>query len=474
MIHFTNTATRQCDEFVPLSEGKVRMYTCGPTVYNYAHIGNFRAIIAYDIVKRWLACRGYDVTHVMNITDVDDKTIRDSQAQGKSLQEFTEIYTQAFFEDCAALRVKPPDTTPKATENIDDMIALVETLIEKGHAYQGKDGSVYFRIESFPAYGKLARLAADALQTGTRVTHDEYSKDNVSDFALWKAWTENDGDVAWDSPWGKGRPGWHLECSVMSQKYLGDTIDIHMGGEDLVFPHHENEIAQSEAATGKPFVRYWLHNGYLRVDGAKMSKSAGNFYTLRDILDKGYTGREIRYVLLSVHYRQPLNFTFDGLHAARSALQRLDEVREKLNDIIDAESISADKVTPTDDLKNQIDSARAAWCDALDDDMNTSKALGVLFDTVRDINRRLGEGMSPSDALYARDFMDFTDRVLDVQLGEEEKEESIPDDIQQLVEERTNARRDKDFARADAARGALVEKGYSIEDTPEGPRVKKV
>ncbi len=450
------------------------MYTCGPTVYNYAHIGNFRAIIAYDIVKRWLRCRGYEVTHVMNITDVDDKTIRDSHEQGKTLKEFTDIYTTAFFEDCKELRVQSPDITPRATENIDAMIALVETLIEKGHAYQGKDSSVYFRIESFPAYGKLARLDADALQTGTRVTNDEYTKDNVSDFAVWKAWSENDGAVAWDSPWGKGRPGWHLECSVMSQKYLGATIDIHMGGEDLVFPHHENEIAQSEAATGKPFVRYWLHNGYLRVNGAKMSKSAGNFYTLRDILEKGYTGREIRYLLLSVHYRQPLNFTFDGLHAARSALQRLDELREKIECIIGEENIHSDAPVPVGSFKKKIDSARSAWGEALDDDMNTSKALGVLFDTVREINRCIQKRMTVEDALYARDFLDFTDTVLDTRKAKAEKEERVPEEIMQLVEERMDARRAKDFARADTARDALQAKGYKIEDTPEGPRVKRV
>ena len=326
---------------------------------------------------------------------------------------------------------------------------------------------MYFSISSFPDYGRLARLDRDALVQGARVTHDEYSKEHASDFALWKAWTDADGDTWWDSPWGKGRPGWHLECSVMAREFLGDTIDIHMGGEDLVFPHHENEIAQSEAATGKPFVRYWLHNGYLLVNGTKMSKSAGNFYTLRDILAQGYSGREVRYLLLSVHYRQPLNFTFEGLHAARSALQRLDDTRARLADVI------GDGVddSPSAEWADTLETARALWREALDDDFNTSPALGALFDAVREMNRRLDGGMSAADAAAARGFLDEADTVLAVAPA---GDEDVPAEVRALVEERTEARKAKDFSRADAARDALKEKGYTVDDTPDGPRVKRI
>ena len=304
MIQFTNTENRRKEEFKELNEGQVTMYTCGPTVYNFAHIGNFRAILTYDLCKRWLVSRGYKVKHVMNITDVDDKTIRDSRKEGTALRDFTERYAKCFFEDCRELRVMPPDVTPRATDHIKEMLELVQILMDKGIAYQGEDGSVYFSIEKYEPYGKLSHLKERELKVGARVQSDEYDKESVSDFALWKAWVPQDGDVKWDSTWGPGRPGWHLECSVMARKYLGDTIDLHMGGEDLIFPHHENEIAQSEAATGKTFVRYWVHNGYLMVEGRKMSKSAGNFYTLRDIFKKGYTGREVRLLLLSTYYRQ--------------------------------------------------------------------------------------------------------------------------------------------------------------------------
>ena len=330
MISFTNTETRRKEEFKELVKGKVTMYTCGPTVYNFAHIGNFRAILTYDLAKRWLRSRGYEVKHVMNITDVDDKTIRDSRKEGTELRKFTERYAQCFFEDCRALRVQPPEVTPRATDHIKEMLDLIQILMDKGIAYQGEDGSVYFAIEKYEPYGKLSHLKERELKVGARVQSDEYDKESISDFALWKKWVPADGPVKWESPWGPGRPGWHLECSVMARKYLGDTIDLHMGGEDLIFPHHENEIAQSEAATGKPFVRYWVHNGYLMVEGKKMSKSAGNFYTLRDIFEKGYTGREVRFLLLSTYYRQAFNFTFEGLHAARSALSRLDDLREAL------------------------------------------------------------------------------------------------------------------------------------------------
>lgn len=464
MIAFTNTQTREKEEFVPINGDEVLIYTCGPTVYNYAHIGNFRANVTYDIVKRWLKFRGYKVKHVMNITDVDDKTIRDSISAGVSLKEFTDKYTAAFFDDCKTLRIKPPDVHPRATENIPQMIKLIEELIDKGYAYQATDNCVYFSIEKFKNYGKLSGLNLSELKHGARVASDEYEKENVSDFALWKAWTPNDGDVKWESPWGAGRPGWHLECSVMAREFLADSIDIHMGGEDLIFPHHENEIAQSEAATGKPFVKYWLHNAYLLVEGKKMSKSLGNFFTARDLLEKGWTGREIRYVLLSTHYRRQLNFTFDGLHAARSALHRLDDLREKLG-----------KVTAGGELAKNVfeavDSAREKWITSLEDDLEISQALAALFDLVREANKIIETGeMNSAGASEILKFLNETDEILDVKKGGEE----IPEEIMKLAEERAAARSEKNWARADEIRDLLKEKGYAVEDLAEGPRVKKL
>lgn len=443
------------------------MYTCGPTVYNFAHIGNFRAMVVYDLVRRWLQERGYHVTHVMNVTDVDDKTIAGARRAGISLRDYTDPFITAFFEDCASLRLLRPTHVPRATEHIPGMIALVQRLLEVGVAYVAQDGSVYFSIEKYPAYGRLSRIETRQLQHGARVASDEYDKEHVADFVLWKAWTEDDGDVRWESPWGPGRPGWHLECSVMARQYLGDTIDIHMGGEDLVFPHHENEIAQSEAATGKPFVRYWLHNAHLLVEGRKMSKSLGNFYTLRDLLARGYTGREIRYVLLSVQYRQPLNFTFEGLHAARSALQRLDDTRAAL------ERVASDKSTTSvrTEVARAIETARTRWTEALDDDVNTSPALAALFDLVHEANKWLAHhALNGAEAHALLTFFDTTNRVLAV----EPEADAIPPEIQQLAEERAAARRAKDWARADQLRATLMAKGYTVEDTPHGPRVKRL
>ncbi|RLD09606.1 MAG: cysteine--tRNA ligase [Chlamydiae bacterium] len=463
-MFFNNTLTRKKEEFVSLNDRQVFMYTCGPTVYNFAHIGNFRANVTYDLVKRWLKFRGYTVKHVMNITDVDDKTIRDSIAAGISLKELTDKYTAAFMSDCKKLRIIAPDIHPRATENIFQMIRLVCELIEKGFAYKAADNCVYFSISKFKDYGKLSHLNMKELRQCDRVTNDEYDKENVSDFALWKAWTENDGDVKWDSPWGPGRPGWHLECSVMAREFLADTIDIHMGGEDLIFPHHENEIAQSEAATGKPFVKYWLHNAYLLVEGKKMSKSLGNFFTARDIIKKGWTGREIRYVLLSTHYRRQLNFTFDGLHAARSALQRLDALREKLDGTNIDGKASAEVI-------EAVKLAREKWIIALDDDLDISAALALLFDFVREANRFIESGkINKSSSKTILSFLDDVDEILDIKKSAEE----IPEGIIKLAEERTTARKEKNWARADEIRNILKDKGYTIEDTPDGSRAKKL
>ena len=464
MILFTNTQTRKKEEFIPLDNQIVSMYTCGPTVYNFAHIGNFRANVTYDLVKRWLRFRGFDVKHVMNITDVDDKTIRDSITDGITLKQLTDKYTNAFMDDCKTLRMIAPDVYPRATENIPQMINLVGELIDKGFAYKAADNCVYFSISKFKDYGKLSHLNLSELKQGERVANDEYDKENASDFALWKAWSENDGNVKWDSPWGPGRPGWHLECSVMAREFLADTIDIHMGGEDLIFPHHENEIAQSEAATGKTFVKYWIHNAYLLVEGKKMSKSLGNFFTARDLLDKGWTGREIRYVLISSHYRQQLNFTFDGLHAARSALQRLDDLREKLTAASGEGDASAE-------ITDAVDSAKGKWITSLDDDLNMSPALAALFDLVREANKFIESGkINIASAKLILEFLDETDEILDVKKDDNE----IPEEIVDLANERAIARKEKNWSRADEIRDILKEKGYTVEDTPEGPRAKKL
>lgn len=324
-LQFFNTMDRKVVPFQPIDAKLVRMYTCGPTVYNFAHIGNFRAYMFEDLLRRTLEYFGYPVRQVMNLTDVDDKTIRDSRAARLPLREFTAKYKQAFFEDLKTLNIEPAEVYPAATDHIPQMIRLISVLMEKGFAYQAEDKSIYFSIDKFPDYGKLAKIDRENQRSGVRIKNDEYAKDSVADFALWKAWDENDGDVAWDSPWGKGRPGWHIECSAMSSEYLGDQFDIHTGGIDNMFPHHEDEIAQSEAASGKTWVNYWLHCAHLMVNGEKMSKSLGNFFTLRDLQQKGWKGREIRWVLIGAHYRKKLNFTFEALEQARETLGRFDE-----------------------------------------------------------------------------------------------------------------------------------------------------
>ena len=329
-IYFFNTLTRKKEVFKPLDEGKVKIYTCGPTVYDFAHIGNFRAFLFEDLLKRWLIQRGFKVTHVMNLTDIDDKTIKGSQTQKVPLRQFTEFYVKAFFEDIKALNIQPADVYPKATDHIPEMVALIKTLMAKGIAYKGEDGSIYYAISKFPDYGKLSKIKPAELKAGARVSQDEYTKEEAQDFAVWKAWTLEDGDVFWETELGKGRPGWHIECTAMSLRYLGETLDIHAGGVDLIFPHHENEIAQSESLTGKLFSRFWLHAEFLMVEGQKMSKSLGNYYTLRDLVAKGHAPEAIRYLLASVPYRKSLNFTMDGLKAAAVAIDRLRNFKLRL------------------------------------------------------------------------------------------------------------------------------------------------
>lgn len=461
-MRFYNTYSRQIEEFTPLNPPAVKMYTCGPTVYNHAHIGNFRAYIFEDLLQRQLEVRGYKVERVMNLTDVDDKTIRGCKQAGLPLGEFTQQFKQAFFEDLKALRIKPATHYPAATEPryIEKMIGMISQLAEAGIAYKAEDQSVYFRLGKFPDYGKLAHLNLDELRPTGRIRNDEYEKESVGDFALWKAWSEPDGDVAWDSPWGRGRPGWHIECSAMATSLLGDELDIHCGGVDNIFPHHEAEIAQSECCTGKKFVRTWLHCAHLMVEGQKMSKSLGNFYTLRDLLAKGWTGREIRYALISVNYRLPLNFTFDGLGGARSALQRIDEWVQRLSDL-QKNGGDPRPVSPSQD----------EFFKALDDDLNISGALGHLFETIRETNRALDQNaLSTADA---RALLDWWNQVNTV-LGLEPDSVSIPAEVLTLVEERQAARVGKDWAGSDRIRDQIAALGWQVKDTKEGPKVTKL
>jgi cysteinyl-tRNA synthetase len=457
-----NTLTRKKEEFVPLVPGKVSMYTCGPTVYDYAHIGNFRAYIFEDLLHRVLRYFGYAVTQVMNLTDIDDKTIRNSIAQGLALSDYTEIYKKAFFEDVQALGITPCFAYPEATRHVPEMIAIIQTLLDKGIAYE-RDGSVYFSIEKFPAYGCLAHLDQEGLRAGAsgRVDSDEYEKDSVRDFVLWKGYSEKDKDIVWDSPFGRGRPGWHIECSAMSMKYFGETMDIHTGGVDNIFPHHENEIAQSEAATGKTFVRYWAHCAYLVVDNEKMSKSKGNFYTLRDLLSK-HSARSLRYLLLTTHYRKMLNFSERALQAAESSLSRLDTF------IHDVQRFAADAVDTAGASESEV-MAHLADCErvfrsSLEDDLNISEAMAAIFVLLPKIRELFP--LSPAGAQKVLDLLQGFDAVLG--FLDVAPPASLDDEVQELIELRNAARRDKNFAESDRIRDELAKRGIVLKDTPQG------
>jgi len=472
-LRFFNTLTRSVEDFVPLDPAgkRVGMYCCGPTVYDFAHIGNWRTFVFADLVRRTLEFEGYTVRHVMNITDVEDKIIRRVRETGTPLREFTARYEAAFFEDLQTLHCLRPHATPRATEHIAEIIALIEALMRQGFAYRAADGSVYFSIEKYRAagrtYGRLVRLNLEQLRPGERVRSDEYAKEAVADFALWKARVPEDGEVFWASPWGEGRPGWHIECSAMSMKLLGPSFDLHLGGEDLIFPHHEDEIAQSEGATGRPFVKYWLHGAHLLVEGQKMSKSLGNFFTLRDLLAKGFTGREVRYALMQAHYRETCNFTLDGLSGARTALARIDECLDKLRDVAGAAATAAGAAEQ--DFSGPF---LARFRTALEDDLNISAAWAAVFEWVREANRRLAERtMSAASARAALAAWEQMDSVLG--LGARE-EPPPPPEIVALLEARQAARRAKDFARADALRAELKAKGWLVEDTPKGPKLKRI
>jgi len=458
-----NTLTRKKEEFKEINKGQVNMYSCGPTVYNFAHIGNFRANIFADLIRRYIKYKGYKLKHVMNITDIDDKTIRDSRKEGVTLKEFTERYTKYFFDDLKTLNIEKVDIYPRATDHIKGMVELIKKLLEKGYAYKAND-AIYYNIKKFKEYGKLSHLKIDELKAGARVAQDEYDKEHVHDFALWKFWDKEDGDVFWETELGKGRPGWHIECSAMSMNYLGDTFDIHTGGVDLIFPHHENEIAQSEAATGKPFVNYWIHNEHLLVNNKKMSKSLGNFYTLRDLLKKSYSPRSIRYVLLATHYRQKLNFTFESLKAAENSIKRIDEFMVKLKDVKSEKN--------NKEIYVLIEKAKSDFEDAMDDDLNVSIALSVVFDFVKKINTFImNENISKKDAEKAIALMNNFDSVFGIL--KEEKKDEISKEIEQLIENREKARKNKDYELADKIRDQLKEKGIILKDTKDSVRWEK-
>ncbi|HEY3862381.1 MAG TPA: cysteine--tRNA ligase [Verrucomicrobiae bacterium] len=470
-LRLFNTLSRSVQEFVPLDPAgrHVGLYCCGPTVHDFAHIGNFRTFVFADLVRRHLQAQGFAVRHIMNITDVEDKIIKRVAESKMTLREFTAQFETAFFEDFQTLHCLRPHETPRATEHIADIIALIEKLAARGLAYRASDGSVYFSIEKYQAggarYGQLVKLNFEQMRPGERMAHDEYAKESAADFALWKARAASDGAVFWPSPWGEGRPGWHIECSAMSMKALGPSLDLHLGGEDLMFPHHEDEIAQSEGAeareAGRPFVKYWMHGAHLLVEGKKMSKSLGNFFTPRDLMRQGFTGREIRFELLQAHYREPFNFTLDGLRGARTALARLDECLAKLRQAAGGATAPAE------------DSLAAQFSAALDEDFNISGAWGAVFEWVRENNRLLAApaGITPDRAAAALAAWEKIDSVL--ALGSPGEAET-PAELQALLDERLAARRAKDFKKADAIRDELKTKGWVIEDTSQGARLKKL
>src|SRR6202162_1165540 len=463
-LRFYNTLTQQVEAFSTLQPNLVRMYTCGPTVYNFAHIGNFRSFTFQDILRLWLRARGYKLDHVMNITDVEDKIIRNAAAEHKSLAEYTEKYTQAFLEDTATLRLERPERLVKATDHIKEMVQAIEDLGARGFTYQS-DGSVYYRIAKFPEYGKLSHNDFSGIRAGARVDVDEYDKANARDFVLWKA--PKDGEPFWESEIGPGRPGWHIECSVMAMKYLGETLDIHAGGVDLIFPHHENEIAQSEALTSKPFARFWLHSEFLNIEAQKMSKSAGNFYTLRDLLEMGYEPEAVRYLLASVPYRKKLNFTFDGLKAAATAIDRLRNFKLRLETEKFPDGAN-------EKILERTETSVQRFGEGLDDDLNTAEALAALFEFVRDANTAMDAGeFRTGNTGPALELLAHFDAIFDV-LRPSQKQAGISDaEVGGLIAERAQEKKSIKFARADQIRQQLLDAGIILEDTKEGIRWKR-
>jgi cysteinyl-tRNA synthetase len=471
-----NTLARSVQEFAPLdpAQKKIGMYCCGPTVYDFAHIGNWRTFVFADLVRRYLEFKHFQVTHVMNITDIEDKIIKRVRENKTTLPEFTGKFEAAFFEDLKTLNCLSPHQTPRATEHIPEIISLIEKLIARGIAYKAADGSVYFSIEKYRGcgcnYGQLLKLNFDEMRAGERVKSDEYAKESIADFALWKARVPDDGEIFWPSPFGEGRPGWHIECSAMSMKILGASFDLHLGGEDLIFPHHEDEIAQSEGATQKPFVKYWMHGAHLLVEGKKMSKSLGNFFTLRDLLNRPekFQGREIRYLLLTSHYRETFNFTIEGLNGARTALARIDEFLGKLSEL--SKSSGDSSKTPP------LSSVREKFEKALDDDLNISAAWAAVFEWIRETNKRLAaHEVTPEEATSLFAAWQRINSVLGLHTKDEiELAEKLDESLQKLLEARQAARIAKDFKKSDSIRDELKLKGWAIEDKPTGARLKKL
>ncbi len=459
-----NTLSKKKEEFVPIEEGKVKMYVCGPTVYNYIHIGNARPMIVFDTVRRYFEYKGYEVNYVSNFTDVDDKIINKSIEEGIPASEVSERYIKECKKDMADLNIKPATKNPKATEEIDGMIAMIDTLIKKGYAYP-VDGTVYFRTRKFDGYGKLSKKNLDELEAGKRIAIEE-QKEDAMDFVLWKP--KKEGEPYWESPWGQGRPGWHIECSVMSKKYLGDTIDIHAGGEDLVFPHHENEIAQSEAANGKDFAKYWLHNAFLNINNKKMSKSLGNFFTVREIGEK-YDLQVLRFFMLSAHYRSPLNFSADLMESSKNGLERMITSAQRLKSLLEkAEgTLKEEEKSLLESQKEFVTKFEAA----MDDDFNTADAISVIFEFVKFINIEAKEDSSKELLESFQKTLNDLANVLGIIL--EQKEEILDQEIEQLIAERQAARKEKNFARADEIRDILLEKGIILKDTREGVQWKR-
>ena len=457
-----NTLTRKKEPLIPIKEGRISMYVCGPTVYDFFHIGNARPFVVFDTMRRYLEYRGYQVTYVQNFTDIDDKMINRANREGTTVKELGDRFIKEYYQDADALGIERATVNPRATEHIGDIIKLVKKLIEKGHAYATENGDVYFSVRSFPGYGKLKGQDIDDMENGARISPTEQKRDPL-DFALWKG--EKPGEPSWPSPWGKGRPGWHVECSAMSMKYLGETFDIHGGGMDLIFPHHENEIAQSEGATGKPFVHYWMHNGYININNQKMSKSLGNFFLVRDIA-KEYDLEAVRLFLLSANYRNPVNFSRDLMEQAVTSLARLYTARDRLLDT------AVDETADDASVPASLDGFRDRFCEAMDDDLNTADALGVLFDFARWINIFATDAHSKSaiDAVKTR----FGELTGVLGLVVKEKEESFTPEAIALLEARKEAKKAKDFAKADAIRDELKSMGYSVEDTRDGAKLKKL
>ena len=459
-LQFYNSLKRKKEIFQPIKKGKVGLYTCGPTVYDYAHIGNFRTFMFEDLLKRWLLHLRYDVKHVMNITDVDDKTIKKAKQMKVSLSRITDKYTQYFMEDLTWLKMIPADIYPTATESIPKMISMIERLLEKGFAYREDDGSVYFNISSFPNYGKLTQINISAQRTGDRVMEDEYDKDAPQDFALWKGWKEEDGEVVWDAPWGRGRPGWHIECSAMSSESLGDHFDIHCGGVDNMFPHHENEIAQSQCATDQPFVNFWLHSEFLMVDGGKMSKSLGNFYRISALKELGFTAENIRYQLLAGHYRSKITFSIDKKHEGDKVVQRLSDFYNRLQ-----------KMNANESSTGSLPEAYSKFRDRMNDDLDSPQALAVFFDWMKTVNGKIDKNViTDSELGEAWEFLVAFDSVFGFIRNQDFE---IPDKINLLLNKRQKARDEENWVESDLIREHLKEKGWMVEDTPDGQYIKK-